>query len=168
MATIATKTEFPIGILAKESAVHIETIRYYEKIGVMPKPARSSGGYRLYAPSDLKRLVFIRRGRELGFSLEELRGLLRLVDGNGYTCSEVRALTLEHAAGIRRKIADLRRLERMMTSVAAKCSGDKIPECPIIDVLFQAPIVAKPQRQETRRTPANEKIARQGKKAPLQ
>ncbi|MGH9808687.1 MAG: MerR family transcriptional regulator [Terriglobia bacterium] len=129
--------DLAIGALAKRSGVNIETIRYYEKIGVMPKPARSSGGYRLYTSDHLKRLTFIRRGRELGFSLDELRDLLRLVDGHAYTCAEVRALTLEHVGAIRRKIADLRRLERVMSSVASQCSGRKVPDCPIIDALFQ-------------------------------
>lgn len=137
MAKTADKAEFPIGALARESAVNIETIRYYEKIGVMPKAPRSAGGYRLYAPEHLKRLTFIRRGRELGFSLDELRDLLRLIDGHAYTCAEVRALTLDHVAEIRRKITDLRRLERVMTAVASQCSGRKIPDCPIIDTLFR-------------------------------
>lgn len=137
MAKPADRAEFSIGALAKESAVNIETIRYYEKIGVMPKPARSTGGYRLYTPDHVKRLTFIRRGRELGFSLDELRDLLHLVDGHTYSCAEVRALTLEHVAGIRRKVADLKRLERVMTAVASQCSGRKIPDCPIIDALFQ-------------------------------
>ncbi len=136
MAEARAKAEFPIGALARESGVKIETIRYYERIGVMPKPARSAGGYRLYAADHLKRLTFIRRGRELGFSLNELRNLLRLVDGHDYTCAEVRALTLQHVAVIRRKISDLRRLEKTMTGIAAQCSGRRIPECPIIDALF--------------------------------
>ena len=138
MTKTTDKVEFPIGTLARESAVNIETIRYYEKIGVMPKPGRSAGGYRLYTPDHLRRLTFIRRGRELGFSLDELRDLLRLVDGHAYTCAEVKALTLNHVAGIRRKIADLKRLERVMTKVASQCSGRKIPDCPVIDALFQA------------------------------
>lgn len=137
MAKTTKTPEFPIGTLAQESGVNIETIRYYEKIGVMPKPARSAGGYRLYTGDHLKRLTFVRRGRELGFTLDELRDLLRLVDGHAYTCSEVRALTLDHVAGIRRKIADLKRLERVMTDIASRCSGRRVPDCPIIDALFQ-------------------------------
>lgn len=138
MAKGSVNAEFSIGALSKESSVNIETIRYYEKIGVMPKPARSLGGYRLYTSDHLKRLTFIRRGRELGFSLDELRDLLRLVDGHDYTCAEVQALTLDHVASIRQRIADLRRLERVMTTVASQCSGHKVPDCPIIDALFQA------------------------------
>ncbi len=137
MAKTAEKAMSTIGVLAKNSGVNIETIRYYEKVGMMPAPARSVGGYRLYTPEHLKRLTFIRRGRELGFGLDELRSLLRLVDGHTYTCDEVRALTLEHVTGIRSKIADLRRLERIMVSISSKCTGRKIPECPIIDALFQ-------------------------------
>jgi len=135
--SVARAREFSIGALASASGVNIETIRYYEKVSVMPKPPRSAGGYRLYTGEHLKRLTFIRRGRELGFTLDELRGLLRLVDGHAYTCAEVRALTLDHVAGIRRKIADLKRLERAMTNVSSQCSGKRVPDCPIIDALFQ-------------------------------
>jgi MerR family mercuric resistance operon transcriptional regulator len=141
--------EFPIGVLAKDSGVNIETIRYYEKISVMPKPARSSGGYRLYTGEHLKRLSFIRRGRELGFTLDELRGLLHLVDGHAYTCAEVRALTLDHVAGIRRKIADLKRLERVMTNISSRCSGKRVPDCPIVDALFQPGPLADIHRAST-------------------
>jgi MerR family mercuric resistance operon transcriptional regulator len=101
---------FLIGNLSKQSGVNIETIRYYEKIGVMPAPGRNAGGFRIYEPDHLKRLSFVRRGRQLGFSLDEIRSLLRLVDGHGYTCAEVHALMLSHLAEIRRKIRDLRRL----------------------------------------------------------
>ena len=132
------ESEFSIGALARESGVNIETIRYYEKIGVMPKPARSSGGYRQYTAQHSRRLAFIRRGRELGFSLDEIRDLLRLVDGHAYTCEQVRVLTLDHVAEIRRKVRDLRRLERVMTNIASRCSGKRVPECPIIDALFQS------------------------------
>ncbi|MGH6876857.1 MAG: MerR family transcriptional regulator [Rhizomicrobium sp.] len=136
-----------IGALGKRSGVNVETIRYYEKIGLMPAPPRSAGGYRLYTSDHLKRLTFIRRGRELGFSLEELRKLLRLVDGHNYTCAEVRALTMEHVAEIRGKIADLKRLQLVVTDIAGRCSGKRIPECPIIDALFQPqPLAASRNR----------------------
>jgi len=130
-----------IGKLSKQCGVNIETIRYYEKIGVMPAPSRSAGGYRIYGADHLKRLSFVRRSRRLGFSLDEIRGLLRLVDGHAYTCAQVHALTLDHLAEIRRKIADLKRLERVMAEMAAQCSGESVPECPIVDALFDAPTV---------------------------
>ena len=146
-----------IGALSKQGGVNIETIRYYERIGVMPKPRRSAGGYRMYGPDHLKRLTFVRRGRELGFSLDELRDLLRLVDGHSYTCAEVHDLAVEHLAEIRRKIADLRRLQRVMDDMAAQCSGDRIPECPIIDALFDDRSTARdslPSRDKNpKRTP---------------
>jgi MerR family mercuric resistance operon transcriptional regulator len=132
-----------IGALSQQSGVNIETIRYYEKIGVMPKPGRSAGGYRVYGQDHVKRLHFVRRGRELGFSLDELRRLLVLVDGHSYTCAEIHALTVEHVKDIRQKISDLRRLERVMSGMAANCTRDQIPECPVIDALFKMPPVQR-------------------------
>lgn len=129
--------DFPIGVLSERSGVNIETIRYYEKIGVMPNPARSAGGYRIYGPQHVRRLHFVRRGRELGFSLDELRGLLHLVDGHTFTCAQVHALTVRHLKDIRQKIIDLRRLEQVMSDMAKQCKGDQLPECPIIDALFE-------------------------------
>ena len=133
-----------IGVLSERSGVNIETIRYYEKIGVMPSPARSAGGYRIYGAEHVKRLHFVRRGRELGFSLDELRGLLHLVDGHSYPCAEVHALTVGHLSDIRQKIADLRRLERVMSEMATRCTADQVPECPIIDALFEMRPVGEP------------------------
>jgi MerR family transcriptional regulator, mercuric resistance operon regulatory protein len=132
-----------IGKLSQQSGVNIETIRYYEKIGVMPAPGRSTGGFRIYGPDHLKRLSFVRRSRQLGFSLDEIRNLLRLVDGHGHTCAEVHALMLSHLAEIRRKIRDLRRLQRAMAEMAARCSGESVPECPIVDALFDAPAAGR-------------------------
>lgn len=127
---------FSIGMLSERSGVNIETIRYYEKIGIMPTTARSAGGYRIYTSDHLKRLGFVRRGRQLGFSLDELRGLLHLVDGHAYTCAEVHTLTLQHLAEVHRKIADLGRLERVLADMASQCTEDLVPDCPVIDALF--------------------------------
>ena len=99
------------GSLAKETGVNIETIRYYEKIGLMPDPARSSGGHRIYDQSHTKRLSFIRRSRELGFTLQEIRELLELVDGGDYTCAEVRDRTLYHLDDVAQKIRDLQKMQ---------------------------------------------------------
>lgn len=125
-----------IGALSKHTGVNIETIRFYERVGILPKPPRSAGGHRIYGQDLLMRLGFVRRGRELGFSLDELRGLLQLVDGGHYTCAEVRSITLDHLADVRRKVADLRRLERTLAEVAGKCRGGKVPDCPVIEALF--------------------------------
>jgi MerR family mercuric resistance operon transcriptional regulator len=129
--------QLSIGVLSKRSGVNIETIRYYERIGVMPAPARTASGYRIYGSDHLKRLGFVRRGRQLGFSLDELRGLLHLVDGHAYTCAEIHALTLRHLAEVRRKISDLRRLQKVLGDMASQCSDDMVPECPVIDALFE-------------------------------
>lgn len=123
------------GRLSKLTGCNIETIRYYERAGLMPKPRRGANGYRLYDAADVRRLSFIRRSRELGFSLEEIRGLLKLVDGGGRSCGEVRDMTLAHADDIRAKIVDLRRMERILKEMASKCEGDDIPECPILEAL---------------------------------
>lgn len=134
MGTIGARST--IGGLSRETSVNVETIRYYERIGLLPEPARTEGGHRLYDAEQLRRLVFIRRGRELGFSLEDIKTLISLVDG-GYTCGEVRDITLPHLDDIRRKIADLRRLEKTLKTTAAQCSGGTVPECPVIDALFR-------------------------------
>jgi MerR family transcriptional regulator, mercuric resistance operon regulatory protein len=125
------------GELAELSGCNIETVRFYEKRRLMPAPPRTAAGHRDYAPEHLARLTFIRRSRELGFTLDEVRNLLALVDGSDWTCAEVRAMTVEHLADVRRKIADLERLARILQDMAAQCDGGAVPECPIIDDLYQ-------------------------------
>jgi len=147
MMMMANKNLLTIGKLAEETGVNLETVRYYERIGLMPRPARTAGGYRSYEPNDIQRLNFIRRTRELGFTLDDIRGLLRLVDGRRYTCALIHEVTVRHAGDIRRKIADLRRLERSLIAMASQCKGGHVPECPIIDTLFETPAaVARPRR----------------------
>lgn len=125
-----------IGALAEATGVKVETIRYYERIGILPSPPRSPGGHRLYGPAVLRRLGFVRRARELGFALDEVRDLLRLVDGGDFTCEEVRAKTLPHLDEVRAKIASLRRLEAVLAEVVDRCAGGTAPECPIVDALY--------------------------------
>ncbi len=124
------------GVLSKRTGCNIETVRYYERAGLMPDPERSAGGYRLYAEEHVRRLQFIRRCRELGFTIEGIRALLGLVDRRDYTCAEVRDITIAHVDDVRRKIDDLRRLERTMRGMIKECDGGAVPECPIIDALF--------------------------------
>lgn len=126
-----------IGRLAEATGVHVETIRYYEKIDMLPKPARSHGGYRQYAPEHVATLNFIRRGRELGFPLETIRDLLRLNEG-GACCEKARAVTIAHREEIRRKIADLKRLDRALDNLIDECQPDRWPQCPIMDALSKA------------------------------
>lgn len=126
-----------IGSLSKQTGCNIETIRYYEREGLLPEPPRSEGGHRQYDDTHLKRLTFIRRSRELGFTLQEVRGLLRIVDGEHYTCAEVKTVTLDHLADIRGKLADLKKLEKVLKELAAQCAGDQTPDCPIVEALFE-------------------------------
>ena len=125
-----------IGSLSQQTGCNIETIRYYEREGLLPEPPRTAGGHRIYGDEHLKRLTFIRRSRELGFTLQEVRGLLGIVDGGRYSCAEVKALTLDHIGDIREKICDLRKLERVLKNLAAQCTDDHTPECPIVEALF--------------------------------
>lgn len=126
------------GQLSKQTACNIETIRYYEQIALLPEPRRSEGGHRLYSQDDLKRLTFILRSRDLGFNLDEIRGLLELVDGGDFTCAEVRAITSAHLSDVQDKLKDLRRLERVLKKMVSECEGSKVPECPIVDALYHA------------------------------
>ena len=116
---------------------NLETIRYYENIGVMPEPPRTSKNYRAYDEGHVGRLRFIMRSRELGFTLEEVRDLLALVDGGAQTCGEVQGLANTHLASVRAKIADLRRIERVLSTTVAQCTGDDVPDCPVIDALTE-------------------------------
>ena len=133
----AKRPELAIGGLSRRTGCNIETIRYYERIKLMPEPMRTAGGHRLYREDDLKQLTFIRRSRELGFTLEEVRSLLRLVDSGSYTCAEVKAITLDHLGDIRRKVSDLRKLAKVLQDTAELCDGGVSNDCPIVDTLYR-------------------------------
>ena len=115
--------------------MNIETIRYYEKIKVLPAPSRAENGRRLYGPTERRILAFVRRSRELGFSLDEVRALLRLGGPERASCREVREIAAHHLDDIRAKINDLRKLERLLTKTVAQCTGTTAPECPVLDIL---------------------------------
>lgn len=133
--TKSRKSDYTRGTLAKEAGVNLETIRFYEKIGLMPDPPRTPSGYRTYNKVHLKRLKFIRRTRELGFSNQEVKGLLDMVDGT-YACDDVKALALNNVAIIENKIVDLDRMKEALAGLASECRGGQTPECAIIDRLF--------------------------------
>ena len=126
------------GELAAATGANPETVRFYEKIGLLPNPPRSAGGHRVHGDEHARRLTFILRGRGLGFSVDEVRGLLDLVDTGSVTCEEVREITLSHLDAVRRKIADLKKLERVLSDTAARCTGDNAPDCPVIEALAGA------------------------------
>ena len=131
---IATE-ELTIGKLSGLTGVNVETIRYYERIEMLRPPPRTQGGRRVYGPAEIRVLAFIRRGRELGFSLEEIRALLALGAPGKASCADVREIAAHHLDGIRAKIADLRKLERVLAKTIARCSGTKVPDCPVLDML---------------------------------
>ena len=138
--------EFTIGEVSRLTQVKVETIRYYEKIGIIPHPPRNSPGYRIYSASHLERLSFVRRSRELGFSQPEVRKLLTLVDEHKYTCAEVQEITAKQLAAVRNRIKDLRKLEKALANMISECDGGDIPECPIVDILSTVPEPKKQRR----------------------
>jgi MerR family transcriptional regulator, mercuric resistance operon regulatory protein len=126
--------DLSIGQVSALTGVGIETIRYYEKVSLLPEPPRTVGGHRLYANDHVKRLIFIRRSRALGFTIGEIGDLLALVDG-GYTCGQVQKAALDHVKSIQNKIRHLRQMARTLANTAARCRGGTAPACPIIEVL---------------------------------
>ena len=129
---------YSVGELAAAGGCKVETVRYYEKVGLMPEPPRTEGGHRLYSLDLLKRLTFIRRSRELGFPIEQIRGLLRFVDEPGHTCGEVKGMAMVQARAVQEKINDLKRLQKALNAMAARCKGKDyaLKDCPIIDALY--------------------------------
>ena len=146
-------TPLAIGTLARRTGTQVETIRYYEHVGLLPRPPRSPGGYRQYGREHLSRLTFIRRARALGFSLEEVRRLLRLADERRRPCAEARAVAAAHLAEVRAKIAGLRTMERVLRGTVARCDAGTGIECPLIESLSDAepvPPQTRPRRRSRR------------------
>lgn len=131
-----TKSGMAIGALAKATGTKAETIRFYEKIGILPEPARTSGNYRTYGVEHVRRLSFVRRARDLGFPLETVRAMLALADQPDRPCGEVDALVLEQLREVERKIADLQRLREELDRLAHQCrGGGRMADCRIIEAL---------------------------------
>jgi MerR family mercuric resistance operon transcriptional regulator len=125
----------PIGRVAAETGVNIETIRYYEKIGLTPGPDRTQGGHRSYGPDHIDRLAFVRRARALGFGLDDIRALMALSEQDRRTCAEVEVIAATHLVAVRGKIADLVRLEAVLREAVGRCATGDAPLCPVIQVL---------------------------------
>jgi MerR family mercuric resistance operon transcriptional regulator len=136
-----------IGELSWCTGVNIETIRYYERIEMLPAPPRTASGRRVYGPTETRSLAFIRRSRELGFTLKEVRALLALSGNDGKnTCAEVRQLAARHLADIRAKMADLSAIASVLSDAVRRCDAGELPGCPLIDALSAAspqPVVAR-------------------------
>ena len=124
-----------IGELAKATATKVETVRFYEKAGLLPPPARTNANYRSYGPAHLQRLSFIRRARDLGFSLDAVRDLLALADDRSKPCGAVDAIASGHLAEVERKIEDLAAMRDELRRVIGSCQRDTVADCKIIETL---------------------------------
>ena len=129
-----TSHSFTIGQLSQRTGANIETIRYYERIGLLPVPLRQ-GRYRSYDGTDVARLGFVRRSRELGFSIKEVRTLLDLVAGGHESCADAREVASVHLLDVRSRIADLRRMERTLVATVRACDIGDDAGCPLIETL---------------------------------
>jgi MerR family copper efflux transcriptional regulator len=121
-----------IGQAAKQSGLSAKMIRYYEAIGLLQAAHRSEAGYRFYKPQDLHTLAFIKRSRDLGFSLEEVGKLLTLWQDRQRASSDVKALARDHIDALNRKIEELTSLRDTLQELARTCHGDDRPDCPIL------------------------------------
>lgn len=128
-----------IGELARGAGTKVETVRFYEKIGLIPAPARTAGNYRAYGPAHLNRLSFVRRSRDLGFSLDQVRAMLDLADERDRSCEAIDAIAREHLIEVERKIADLEALRRELGSIVNQCHSGTVAECRIIEALSPPP-----------------------------
>jgi Cu(I)-responsive transcriptional regulator len=124
-----------IGALAKATGTKVETVRWYERVGLLPAPTRTPGNYRAYDAVHLGRLSFIRRARDLGFSLEQIRVLLDMAGDQDRSCTAVDAIAREHLDEVDRKIADLQALRQELASLIGQCRNGKVAECRIIEAL---------------------------------
>lgn len=123
------------GELARRTGVNLETIRYFERIGILPAPPRTEGGHRIYAESHVRTLGFVRRARSLGFAPDEVRTILELGGPGKASCAEVREIAAHHLQQVRSKIADLVEIERLLATTIDHCSGKQEPECAVIEMI---------------------------------
>lgn len=124
-----------IGELSRRTGVNIETIRYFERVGMLATPPRSEGGRRVYDHGHLRALGFIKRTRELGFSPAEVRAILALGGPGAASCGEVREIAALHLDQVRAKMADLAQIEKLLASTIERCQGDGTADCAVMDLL---------------------------------
>ena len=127
--------EISIGEVARKSGVKVPTIRYYEQIGLMPEPPRTSSNRRLYGSADLSRLAFIRHARELGFEIDAIRTLLQLQENPGQSCAPVDTIAKARLAEVAQRMASLLALKAELERMIRSCKRGRVAECRIIEVL---------------------------------
>lgn len=131
-----TQQEFAIGQLADLTDCQVVTIRYYERVGMLPQPKRNAGGHRVYDRSHLERLSFIRKARELGFTQEAVRSLLDLTrQAQDRSCADVDAIALKHLADVREKMENLREMEQQLEDVLQRCGHSTLDACRVLEAL---------------------------------
>lgn len=123
------------GELARRTGVNIETIRYFERTGILPAPDRTDGGHRVYDDDDVRTLGFIRRARGLGFTPREVRTILDLGGPGGAHCADVQEIAMGHLQQVRAKIADLAEIERLLSTTIRQCSQEAAPDCPVMEMI---------------------------------
>ncbi|MCU7373737.1 Cu(I)-responsive transcriptional regulator [Paucibacter sp. O1-1] len=131
-------TLFNIGEAAARSGVSAKMLRHYESLGLLPQIARTESGYRLYSDKEVHTLRFIRRARDLGFSIAEITELLKLWQNRRRASSEVKRIALAHVADLDRRLAEMTAMKRSLEALASCCHGDERPDCPILDGLSEA------------------------------
>ena len=124
-----------IGELSRSTGTNVETIRYYERIGLLPKPARTGGNYRDYVPDHVERLAFIRHARGLGFEIADIRSLLDLAEDPARDCGEADRIASGHLAAVERKIEQLQQLRKELDRMIIQCRGGQVSECRIMQAL---------------------------------
>jgi DNA-binding transcriptional MerR regulator len=134
--TQAARANMTIGALSAATGCKIETIRYYEKIALLPAPGRTAGGFRLYDEEHQRRLTFIRHGRDLGLSIDAIRELLGLASDRRRSCARIDRIVQEHLIDIEAKIAGLSQLRDQLKALASRCRGGMtVAECQVLDAL---------------------------------
>lgn len=130
--------QITIGQLAEKTATDAQTIRYYERLGLLPQPRRTVSNYRMYDNDTVLRLSFIKRAKEIGFSLNDIKVLFGMADGKVRQCSEVRKFAETRLTKIRGQIADLKAMEMTLSNLVRQCAlSDKIDNCPILETLIE-------------------------------
>lgn len=140
---MSKRSRLAIGDLARQTGTKVNTIRFYEEIALLPRPMRTASGRRTYDVADVRRLSFIRHGRSLGFSVEEIRSLLALSDEPERDCAEAAAIARQHLRDVEERIARLQTLRVALANVAASCDGGRAGDCRVIEAIAEVDLATE-------------------------